>query len=489
MTVIPHPYVPSADSRMVYVAASGNDINDGLSPLTPKKTVTAGMSLLRSGFPDWLHLRKGDIFYSGFGDLKKTGRSALEPLVITSYGEGPRPILKTGTNVGIQTQGSSGTPEVIHSIVICGLHFQAHTRLQGSPEFTGTAGSIGVRFLRQSRDIIFDDLKLEGYLNGIVVQDYEKKGMTNYTVRYCVVTDSYNVAGHSQGIFASGVTGLVIEDNVFDRNGYGDLPDISDDPTIYNHNLYLQWDNSLDVIVRRNVITRAASHGCQLRSGGVFEDNFLWRNPIAFYGGYDPAVPNAVVDVRRNVILEGNDITPTLPKGWGITLKNLVSADIRENIVAHVKTESSNRRSIETHPFATYTDNIVYDWPVKPGVGYGETLETPGPFVDPDRMLIDEYIDNEEDFIWAIRNQSRDFWNHAFSAQSLNDYFREGFASPPPPTPIPPVEPFLAEEEILVKGKDGPTGILYRVKVIGGWLVRYGQSTTFVLDPSYSWVL
>jgi hypothetical protein len=47
----------SADTKVIYVSASsGSDINSGTSTASPVKTLARGVSLLRSGYPDWLLL-------------------------------------------------------------------------------------------------------------------------------------------------------------------------------------------------------------------------------------------------------------------------------------------------------------------------------------------------------------------------------------------------------------------------------------------------
>jgi len=80
------------DSRMVYVSSSlGSDTNDGLTPATPKKTLVAAVALLRDGHPDWLLLRRGDEWTEGLGGFDLGGRSAGEPMVITTFGLGSEP--------------------------------------------------------------------------------------------------------------------------------------------------------------------------------------------------------------------------------------------------------------------------------------------------------------------------------------------------------------------------------------------------------------
>src|SRR4051812_27504320 len=70
----------AADTRAIYVSNSGgNDANTGLSQSAPIKTLAKAQSLVRDGYADWVLLKRGDTFES-FGEWRKRGRSAQEPL-------------------------------------------------------------------------------------------------------------------------------------------------------------------------------------------------------------------------------------------------------------------------------------------------------------------------------------------------------------------------------------------------------------------------
>lgn len=213
---------PSGDSRLVYVSSSeGDDSNDGLSEQTPKATLSAGVSLLRDGYPDWLLLKRGDVWYETFGQWRKSGRSASEPMVITSYGDsGPRPMLKVGTSSGFFTHGGGSAPEYINYLAFVGLHFYAHTRDPESPEYTGTDGSAGVSWLRGTHNLMFEDMKIEYTGNAINVQQDGDLIPYDVVIRRCVLVDTYSTGGHCQGIYTSGVRGLLIEENVIDHCGW-----------------------------------------------------------------------------------------------------------------------------------------------------------------------------------------------------------------------------------------------------------------------------
>jgi hypothetical protein len=72
-------FTASPDTQKVYVSStSGNDQNDGLSPATPKRTLAAGVALMRHGYPDWLLLERGDVWHESLGQWRKSGRSQSE---------------------------------------------------------------------------------------------------------------------------------------------------------------------------------------------------------------------------------------------------------------------------------------------------------------------------------------------------------------------------------------------------------------------------
>lgn len=439
-------FTPSPSTIIIYVSQSGSDTNDGLSPNKAKKTIAAGVSVLRDGQPDWLLLKNGDTFDEPVR-WKKSGKSATEPMLFGTYGTGNRPVIRTGSAAGFQIRPGSGTPAEVNYLVVTGLHLYAHTRDPAASTFTGTSGSNGIDVVHQCKDLQFDNLKIQSYLNNVVAQGWNSTGtawLDRIKFTRCIILDSYspNETTHSQGIYCERVrTGLVIKNCILDHNGYGEQTTTTDDPTAYNHNLYLQWNNGLDVIVQDNILCRAASHALQLRSGGTIKGNFCFRNPINLQPGYDgqpnlgtTPVPNATFSVSDNVVLEGiNNETP-IPtdrgSGWGINFSTLVSATCSNNVVAHCKTTSPNRRSIEVKPNIQYSGNIIWDWTVgKTGIGWGETLETPGPFKDPERT-VGTYCASlglpgtTTEFLARIRAE-----DPRFTASALNSYFKDGFVA------------------------------------------------------------
>ena len=358
---------PSADSQTLYVSSStGDDENDGRSEEKPKRSIAAGKRLLRKGFPDRLLLRKGDAWDESFGDWSLSGRSASERMVVSSYGSGAeRPLLRTGTSDGLDAFSERQNDHV----AVVGLHFRAD-------KYTGSGTQPrGFLILGEVQDFLIEDCCIEGYETNLVVQGASEypapKGRhKNIAIRRCVVVDAYSTGtANSQGIFASGTDGLLLEENIFDRNGWRD--DVKGSaPTWFRHNIYVQNLNT-DVVVRGNIVAR--TDGMQVRSGGRIEDNLVLHNAIGIIlgGGGFPAIETEGVDVtaRRNVVLDGGDLQEGSPRGWGIHLSNLRKALVDSNVIAHntsghapfpvIFDVANDGRGVEK---TVFSNNVVYDW-------------------------------------------------------------------------------------------------------------------------------
>jgi len=353
---------PSPDTRMVFVSASqGSDANAGLSPESPVQSLAKGVSLLRSGYPDWLLLRSGDVWTGqDFGKFTKAGRSEKEPMLISSYGQGgDRPLIETGTaKRGIWFDGTKGASH----IALAGLEFHAHA-------YDGTEGAeAGVLWLGPGENFLIEDCYIRGYKDNIVLNGFSGM-LSDARVRACVIADSFSVSAHSQGLYAEKVEDLLIEWSVFDHNGWNDEVDGAQ-PTMFNHNIYVQRGCD-EVSIVNNVLTRAAAHGVLLRSNGKMENNLFLRNPIAIVAGDndDPAANPIAIDISGNVILQGTDISPDLPRGMGIDLYDTTDAQVTGNIIAHDESSKPYGHAVMLHGAASapiqnamIANNTVFAW-------------------------------------------------------------------------------------------------------------------------------
>ncbi len=353
--------VRSADTRVVYVSSRrGSDRNDGLSEHSPKATIAAGKRLLRHGHPDWLLLRKGDVWKESIGQWKTSGRSIQERMVIGSYGHGERPLLETGNTSAFRTSGGGGSPETIDWIAIVGMHFRADGH-------TGHGGEPGIQLLRGGRGVLVEDCMIERYFTNIVVQGLDGPHH-DLIIRRSVIVDAFNVghSGHPQGIYLDNTHGVIVEGNVIDHNGWsatirGAVPDI------YRHNVYVDYNNS-GVAFIGNVVASGSSHGIMMRPGGVANDNLFVRNSIALLLGAraNPRAGGVRAEAKRNVILHGKDIDARTPRGWGIDGENLHVAVIADNVIADAAGGQPMAITITGAPERrnniVIQNNVVLDW-------------------------------------------------------------------------------------------------------------------------------
>ena len=369
---------PGNDSKVIYVSASGNDSNNGLTVSTPVKTVSKAMQMVRKNSPDWIVLKRGETFSGGLGKIRSRkgenywgGKSVDRPFVISSYGKSlKRPIIKVSNdNNGIGIWGP------FRNVTISGLEFYSKP---------GTGGT-GIRTLYEGTNYVIHNNYISGFGVGINVQAKveENKKFSKVFIKDNIITDSASSGkGHSQGVFAKGVEKLNIVGNVIDHCGWyldrdGELPN-SRIATKFNHCLYLQ-NGGYPAMVKNNIITRASSHGLQARSGGIVVNNLFARNPIQFFissKGLNGDANQSRMIAKNNMVLEATDINYQMPRGTGIQHNNAYFALYEDNVVAHVLSASkSNKRAIQivcktddVHTSisgqcrARFRNNLVYNW-------------------------------------------------------------------------------------------------------------------------------
>ena len=342
---------PEAGSRVIYVSSSlGNDANDGLSPTAPVKSLDHAKSLLRDKSGDQMLLARGDVWHATLGDWTKSGRSSGQPMVIGAYGTGLRPRLDTGTANAFSIQAASAN---VKHLSLLGLHLVASARVPGLADFAPSTkdGGNGLRILSRTDDLLVEDCVVQAYGDNILLQDYSGP-QTNVTLRRNLVVDAYSTdGGNSQGLYAYGVKGLLVEGNLFDHNGWSET--VPGAPaTIYNHNIYIASNNA-SVVVRDNVIANASSHGLQARSGGRVENNVFLDNPIGMTFG---VVKSASVTaggvsgvVNGNVFLGTRDISGA-GRGNGMEVGNTrpnIPTVVSNNIFAQANVAAGKDYAIQ----------------------------------------------------------------------------------------------------------------------------------------------
>ncbi len=427
---------PSSDTRTIYVSSSaGNDANSGLSESAPVRTLAKGYSLLRHGSPDWLLLKRGDSWSEGLF-MTKGGRSASEPLLISAYGTGERPTLLSGGNNAISSYVTSGSPASLDNIALIGLHMYANTRDPAHGATDAATTPYGIFINRPMANFLIEDSEFEFYRDNLAIMGSQADGIRNLQVRRNVIHHSYSTSTHSQGLYVSNARGTLLEDNVFYHNGFNPaVPGAT--ATIYNHHVYLQTE-AFDNVVRGNIT--ADGDAIQVRAGGIVENNLFVRDSIGLL------VAGNTSRVTGNVILEGKDITSSLPRGWGIDVASQSGAIISNNTIAHSNTTGWAMRLMNTTN-AQVSNNTIYDWPRgivednaagtvltdnRVGDGYA--------YVDPNRSLASYHgtlgrTATFEAFMTEALKQSRTYWRPQYTAGAVIQYINQGFSTSATVTP------------------------------------------------------
>ena len=439
---------PSRDSKIIYVSSTvGNDNNDGSSPATAIATIEKAKQLVRDGYPDHILLKRGDNWILKEGlEAFYSGRSAAEPMVVGYYGEqGDRPLIKTEKSlVHIQDKNRS-------HLAFIGLELYAYKHDPNSPVYESPNGFSGISYINAGgENLLIEDCKFNYMQMGAyTTRPNDNGGLKNFKFRRNIIIHSW--AGDSyfihelrtrvQGMYISGVDGILIEENLFDHNGWDEQIDGAG-ATMYNHNIYMseQNPNAAKIIVRNNILARASAHGLQLRSGGTVENNLFIQNAInlnlgyhvntSMKGAYAVAKNNVFQEVRLMDSLNTKNPRTDAVRGIGeITIPSVIESNIFSNCIN--KAQFGIDRYNDKWGFGgslEQKNNIVYKWTNK--------SDKPNPeWPNPDITIADYHksIGGEPStiaFLLEARKRPLNTLWPQYEARTVNDFFRDGFNLP-----------------------------------------------------------
>lgn len=275
---------PDIDTRIVYVSSSeGNDSlakpYSGISitnPFNPTniqayKTIEKAYAQIRGGKPDWILFKKGDHFDLVDKMWLKSGKSQNAHMIFGSYGDvsAKRPIIDSNTSSVIQ-----GIKDPSY-ITIIGIEFYASGRDPSSHKFVDWGkgpSAIASVAGKASNGFHFENNKFSFYGGAIILGGIENGKNKNIVIRRNQILNSYSAGNHSQGMFLSRLSGALIEENFIDHNGwYQQRPanvamnsSAKGYATFFNHNIY--FENSDNLVVRKNLLSRSSSIGIKFAS-------------------------------------------------------------------------------------------------------------------------------------------------------------------------------------------------------------------------------
>lgn len=340
---------PAADTKIYYVSSSdGDDANDGLSTAKALKTFAAAYAKTRDGFPDWILLKRGDVFYETVS--LRMGRSRAEPYVVSSYGKSiQRPLFKTGFVQAIKDSANGS----FKNIALIGLDFYAHRRNPNDPDFTGYTGTSGFALYRSNNQgnvgegVLIENCAFR-YYNGSWVQGANPP--RDVTIRRNLFEFSYSADSHSSGFFSNGVDSLLFEENILDHNGWliQAIPPFHNDQsqgqaTFFNHNSYIA--NSTNLIYRNNILLRSSSIGSKFTGDDmqgrahdfIIDNNLYVDGEVGIsIGGNDGVTPYRFKNIKftNNVMLDlGRSQPTTRDIAWYIELDDWDGGLVENNLL------------------------------------------------------------------------------------------------------------------------------------------------------------
>ncbi len=354
-------FTPSPDTRIIYVSSSGSNATAqwyapgsgviGDDPFNPTGTIAAyatvsnALTVARSGYPDWVLLKRGDVFYDRLA--KRNGRGFDERFLFGAYGGATnRPVLKVGTSSALSSI------EGIEYTALVSLDMYAHTRDPGSPEYAGPAGGVLVSInnghYRGTNIVAFlieDCLFRFGQNNFNIQNTYT---CNDVVVRRNVIVDAYSTNSHSQGIFASDAP-MLLEENIFDHNGWliqgvGDNAQGLGGATMFNHNTYFSSCNNVrfygNIFLRASSIGNkwTANKGVHSSTNLAMVDNLYVDGEIGISIGGNTMGPLRFADVAilSNVFTDIGLSRPTgRTLGWGINPIEWDNGVIEDNLLLH----------------------------------------------------------------------------------------------------------------------------------------------------------
>ena len=385
-----------ANSRIMYVAADGNDAiashysiaQVGADPSQPiiqvvaYRTFDAARAMVRPEHRDWILFRRGDTFdlpnglYSHGVNSPFVHLAADAPIrkVIAAYGPEAlaRPVLTSAALAMIRAFGvGSGTGDRRYLNT-------AFVSLDIRPDNNSCCELKGIR------NLWFEDCVISG-ANSMSAYKWSEDPIERYgggiVMRRCVVVDAFRlVGGHVQGLFASKIEGLRLEECVFDRNGYVEDPTdpstwtaplqadnanssamaagsgVQPQRTWFSRNLYLS--SYSDLFIRGCVLSRSASSH-QMRVGGVAERNaFLWNDAATSPKTQADRRPWLTgVTLRDNLVMHSDHLLAQANSDAGLTatVGTGYRAKVENNIIAHFTRQS--KAMIQCVGLENYSDN------------------------------------------------------------------------------------------------------------------------------------
>lgn len=180
-------------------------------------------------------------------------------------------------------------------------------------------------------NLLIEDVLVANCNRNITVIGSKEKPHVGLTLRGVVDIDAWSVVGpkinqRPQGLYLDYVNKTLVEDSVFDRNGWrtGTATALPQE----NHNVYLSATNGPSTW-RRVITARSGSHGLKLLSGGTVENCLFITNPIHVTGSGDDLKVTGSTFIGDQRLAGDSQYDPTKwngdRRGWGVDIGSKVA--------------------------------------------------------------------------------------------------------------------------------------------------------------------
>lgn len=448
-------FTPHENTRIHYVSSSTGDDGSaqaytpasaeiGNNPFLPSgevkafKTIAAAYESSRDGQPDWILLKRGDIWYESL--QRRSGLSDGAPFLVASYGTGAdRPFLKTGAESAI-----SYCCKNFNNAAFSDIDFYAHTRNPDSDEYEGPQGGSGISVYVGDEftgtGLLIEGCRFRFYANNVI----QGPGTLNDLVlRRCVILDNYSTTAHSQGLYTNNVS-ITLEENVFDHNGWykqqigGGNEKEEGQATMFNHNTY--FSHSHDVTFRGNIFLRPSSIGNKwtANSGEASASNITIDNNLYIdgeigisMGGNETEPPYRFknIAVTNNVMLDMGLSRPTnRTLGWYLEMNDWDEGLVSGNYFLHkTNPEVGNVYGVQLNG---ETRNVSIDNNMFYGLNTGGKLLGLSDGITKDNISISNNTFHNENENGTLVRADGSIQNYAFSgnryfsSQNESEWFR-----------------------------------------------------------------
>ena len=241
-----------------------------------------------------------------------------------------------------------------------GLSFEAYTRDPADPvHYRNTvSGALGIRLFgangKPVEDVLFEGNRLRFYKNNSI--NGADADHNRLRFRRNVFADNYSRKGHGQGLFIGGARDILLEDNLFDHNGWllradadADVGTAEGAATIFNHDTYFSTVD--DTRFAGNSFHRPSSIGTKWTAnegerssvGIEIRDNLYNDCEIGISAGGNIPGPYRFADmtVVGNVITDlGRSRQTDRALGWGIDMNDWDGGRCDSNLVIQVRNDT-----------------------------------------------------------------------------------------------------------------------------------------------------